>query len=337
MGYGTEKESGVSEIAALARAGMDPIVMGKEFRDGGMVGYRMADGSIQDRYVAPANSLLRKRRDVVVSTTDSLVNYVREWSEQVGGTPGIEPARHAEAFYTPDQGGRIRVILDARERPWLLGATKYRDHVAEFAAFNQPAIGFDQHQVECALAADTRWAAWVEIQGRWVSPGVLAEFLDERFKDTVDNPDPTDKSHTMSGLELRDLARNFKSTRTQTLHSAIERKTGDVQLSYTNTETKGDTIFTLPDQVFIQLPVYVDGEMVVARVKTAFQIANAAAAFHLQIVDLALIQRKAIGHEVAHLVKEVDWLAGRTYLCTGAAWNEMAPLFKRSLAFDGDE
>lgn len=337
MTYSTPPKGDIEEIARLARAGMKPVAGLREFRDGGSLLVHDASGGLRGVGLAPAASLFRKRRDVYVSTTNALVNYVREWSANAGGYPGVEPHRHAEAFYTPDLGGVIRVILDARERPALFADNATHEEMAAKDPSNPPAMGFDQHQVECALAADTRWAAWESMHKKWLTQTQLADFLDERFRDTVPNPDPSDKSVTVYGVELRDVARNFKSTRTQSLRSAIERTTGDVVLSYTNVETKGDTTFTFPDQVFIQLPVYVDGEKVVARVKTSFRVSEASVSFHLEIVDLPLIKRQAIEHEVKFLVEKAEWLEGRTYLCGERAWCSMQDLFARTDELETDE
>lgn len=82
--------------------------------------------------------------------------------------------------------------------------------------------GWGDHTLKLQLQHTPAWAAWANLDGKWLSQVQFAELLEERFLDVV-SPD---------AATLTEVARTFKATKSAAFESEHILSSGQVQFGY---------------------------------------------------------------------------------------------------------
>jgi len=144
--------------------------------------------------------------------------------------------RHADAHtevFAHTNSSRVVAIIDSHDEAGAPG-------------------GWQLHRVSLDLEHSKAWLAWAAADGKLVSQGDFADFLDDRYIDVID-PDPA---------RMIDIATTFQAKTKVDFDSGVRLDSGDVKLTYVEETAakaghKGD--IEIPKKIQLAMRPYVGG------------------------------------------------------------------------------
>jgi len=176
------------------------------------------------------------------------------------------------------------------------------------AIINGASPGFPQEQYEdhiarCRLVIETRFKAWSDISGKWMTQERLAEFLRVRHVDVVAPPEGFSGT-SPTGLDLNQMAEQFHITRRMKFGKDVDLVGGQANFTYTNQNDTEKAVRFYPT-FFIGVPVFHGGSTMRMRIDMRYRIEEAALHFLIEIQEQELVEETAFEIAEAELFARV--------------------------------
>ncbi len=187
-------------------------------------------------------------RDTRLGDTASFIAYCRKWSDSLS------------EFYADPHERVVECIIDADTKEF----PSYQDHKVRFP-----------------LSYSREFMAWLALDGRYVDQLELAEHLEDRHRDVVV---PDDDPTAPSGLDMFQIAREFRLVRNSTFGQAHDLTTGEATFEF---ETRNDQKKSVdfPEHFYLGLPIFRGGQPYQLKVRARYRVNDSKLVLGYQIVD----------------------------------------------------
>lgn len=190
--------------------------------------------------------------------------------------------------------GRSVIFADAKESS-ILAVIDY--HVAAAKAKNTepenpnvkisaiPAVEqYCQHRAKLLVPFSEQWKRWTAIDGKEMTQGNFAEFLEENYLD-VSTPDHAD---------LLEIVTNLQAKNDVVFGSKINLANGQTQFTYEEKiDGKGKGTIDVPREIFLSIPIHFGGPLYKVRVFFRYRVNNGSLHFIMKINRRELMVQEA--------------------------------------------
>jgi uncharacterized protein YfdQ (DUF2303 family) len=159
--------------------------------------------------------------------------------------------------------------------------------------------GWGIHRAVLNLETTPEWVQWQKIDKRELSQTQLAEFLDDNLGDVV-QPDAATLLETVSSLTV---ATNVGFT------SGIDLKTGEVELRYTEEQSKGS--IRVPSNIILRLSPFLGCQSFQVEARLRYRINAQKLTFKILIDRPHLIERTAFDMVCEEISKDLELMVYR--------------------------
>ncbi len=156
---------------------------------------------------------------------------------------------------------------------------------------------FEDHKVTLTMRFGREFEKWHAIHNKWLSQVELSEHLEERHRDIIK---PDDQPKAPTGLEMYQVAREFRLSRHMTFGSAIDLTSGEIELKYKQANQAEQTV-SFPEQFFLGIPIIRGGEPFQIRLRARYRASEGELKLSVSIMDLEKTIEDAIALEVAQI------------------------------------
>lgn len=149
---------------------------------------------------------------------------------------------------------------------------------ARFNFHRKGSAGFDSHIAIRKFKIDKRFDEWRQFAGGWKSQEQLIEFLEDRTGDLDQS-----EAAPLTQSQLLTLVANFRATQSLNCVSAVNRRTGDVEIVFQKNTTERMDV-TLPEKLLLLLPVYEFGAAYQIHARFRFKLNDNKVQFRIDMV-----------------------------------------------------
>lgn len=186
-----------------------------------------------------------------------------------------------------------QIFADYR-RPVIVGVVDYHGPDGVEAV---PTPDYCDHRVTFEPPWSEEWARWRQIDGKGMSQGEFAEFLEENYMDVAEPP----------AAELLDVVGHLQAKRNVDFKSGIRLQDGTTQLTYEESiEAKGKGTLKVPAEFSLGLPIFYGGERYKVRVLLRYRIKEGILVFIAKINRREFVEQTAFND----IVTEIETATG---------------------------
>lgn len=122
------------------------------------------------------------------------------------------------------------------------------------------------HTVNYVAPLSIEWQTWAAMDGKGMPQVDFAHFIENNVKDI----------HRPTGADMLEMARNFQAKKDVNFSSAIRLQSGAQQLTFHETVagTSAKGTFAVPEEFFLGVPVFVNGEPYEVCAKLRYRISD---------------------------------------------------------------
>ena len=190
------------------------------------------------------------------------VIYVDQWATV---NPGHLPP---ELFLNPDTRTFTAILDPSYNRM----AVKALEADGLLVADVEDPVGQEAHLCELTMQIDRKLDQWRMFCSSARKQEEVALFLEERFKDVVSIVDDGGRQ-TITGLELKSVAREFRMVRKLSLGSVVDMTNGTFDLEFSKKDAPGEkSTVTFPEYIYLGLPVFRGGAAYQVKIRARYRL-----------------------------------------------------------------